>query len=156
MAVRHAASARAWRSEPGVARVLLVEGDVTARLALQAILQASGYTVDSAASAPEAIDKIEKSKFALVLCGLPDTQGACRRVLDHARAQDYRPATAYLTTCGGSGPVKERPRSRRVLIEPVEIPQLLTKIADLLADRAAGRERRIMRRLRHPELASVN
>jgi hypothetical protein len=40
------------------------------------------------------------------------------------------------------------------LIEPQEIPDLLSKIADLLADRAVGRERRNMRRRRGLELVA--
>ena len=144
MAARHMASVREKVSAAEVARVLLVEGDVTTRLTLQAVLKASGYSVDSAASAPEAMDKLEREEYALVLCGLrPETQEECRRVVNHARAQEYKPATAFLTTSGSEG---KRPKSERVLIEPLEVPALLTKIADLLADRAAGRERRNMRR----------
>lgn len=153
MAVRHRASVRERAAGPEVARVLLMEDDVAARLALQAILKASGYAVDSAASAPEAMDKLESEQYALVLCG--SAEGArddCRRVINHARLQDYKPATAYLTTSGEPG---RRPKSGRLLIEPLEVPALLTKIADLLADRAAGRARRNMRR-RRTVLVSAN
>jgi CheY-like chemotaxis protein len=132
--------------------VLLVEDDVTARLTLQAILKASGYSVDLAGSAPEAMDKIEREQYALVLCGLRSAPlDDCRRVINHARAQDYRPATAHLTAWVGHS---RRPRSGRLLIEPQEIPDLLSKIADLLADRAVGRERRNMRRRRGLELVA--
>jgi CheY-like chemotaxis protein len=135
-----------------VARVLLVEDDVTARLTLQAILKASGYSVDLAGSAPEAMDKIERGQYALVLCGLGAAgQDECRRVINHARAQEYRPATAHLTASVGQS---RRPKSGRLLIEPQEIPDLLSKIADLLADRAVGRERRNMRRRRTLELVA--
>lgn len=137
---------------PDVARVLLVEADVTARLTLQAILEASGYSVDSAASGPEAMDKLEKNQYALVLCGLPsDGRDEGEQVIKHARAQEYKPATAFLTTSGGQS---KPPKSGRLLIEPLEIPALLTKIADLLADRAAGRERRNMRRRRRLKVAA--
>ena len=140
---------------PEVARVLLVEHDVAARLTLQAILKASGYSVDSAASAPEAMDKLEKEQYALVLCGVRrETRQECQRVIDHARAQEYKPATAVLTTNGETKRDWERSKSSRLLIEPQEVPALLTKIADLLADRAAGRERRNMRRRRQAELVA--
>ncbi len=153
MATRHRAAARDRSPSPEVARVLLVEDEVTARLTLRAILQASGYSVDLAGSAPEAMDKIEQGQYALVLCGLrcDDDQDECRRVINHARAQDYHPATAYLTASGGES---RHPRSGRLLIEPQEVPDLLSKIADLLADRAVGRERRNMRRHRPLELAA--
>lgn len=153
MAAKQRVEPRYRSPSPEVARVLLVEDDVTARLTLQAILQASGYSVDLAGSAPEAIDKIERDQYALVLCGLrcDEDQDECRRVIHHARAQDYRPATAYLTASGGQS---RRPKSGRLLIEPQEVPDLLSKIADLLADRAVGRERRNMRRHRTLELAA--
>ena len=154
MAVRHRAGVRERTlGPPEVARVLLMEDDVAARLTLQAVLKASGYAVDSAASAPEAMDKLEKGPYDLVLCGMgEDTRDECRRVIGHARAQDYKPATAYLTASGGEG---KRPKSGRLLIETQEVPALLTKIADLLADRAAGRERRNMRRRRSLDLLGV-
>ena len=152
MAARQRAAVRDRTASPEVARVLLVEDDVTARLTLRAVLQASGYSVDLAGSAPEAMDKIERGQYALVLCGLrPDAQDECRRVIQHARVQDYRPATAYLTASAGQ---TRRPKSGRLLIEPQEVPDLLSKIADLLADRAVGRERRNMRRQRTLELAA--
>ncbi|HZS50205.1 MAG TPA: hypothetical protein VFA54_05050 [Bryobacterales bacterium] len=153
MALRHRASAGEKAPVRELARVLLLEDDVTVRLALQAILEASGYSVDSAASAPEAMDKLEREQYALVLCGLHDgARDECRRVISHARAQDYKPATAYLTSSGGQN---KPPKSGRLLIEPQEVPALLTKIADLLADRAAGRERRNMRR-RRVDLVGIN
>ncbi len=153
MATRHRTATRDRSPSPEVAHVLLVEDEVTARLTLRAILQASGYSVDLAGSAPEAMDKIERGQYALVLCGLrcDDDQDECRRVINHARAQDYRPATAYLTASGGES---RHPKSGRLLIEPQEVPDLLSKIADLLAGRAVGRERRNMRRQRPLELAA--
>jgi CheY-like chemotaxis protein len=131
--------------EPGaaMARVLLVEGDVTARLTLQAVLEASGYSVDSAASAAEAMDKLEHEQYALVLCDLSGPENGCHGVINHARAQDYKPATAVLTASGLHAKI---PKSGRLLIEPQDVPALLEKIADLLADRAAGRARRKLRR----------
>ncbi len=151
MALRARATARERGPSPEVARVLLMEDDVTARLALQAILQASGYAVDSAASAAEAMEKLERQQYALVLCG-GEAGDECRRVINHARAQEYKPATAHFTASGGEG---KRPKSGKMLIEPQDVPALLTKIADLLADRAAGRERRNMRRRRLEPVAAA-
>jgi len=153
MAVRQRPRVRQRAQAPEVARVLLVEDDVTVRLTLQAILQASGFAVDSAASPQEAMEKIEHGQYSLVLCGVhSEDDEECRRVISHARAQDYHPAAApYLTSSAGPG---RRPKSGRVLIETQEVPDLLAKIADLLADRAVGRERRIMRSRRAVELVA--
>jgi len=154
MGIRQRAAVREREPAPEVARVLLLEDDVTARLTLQAILEASGYAVDSAASAPEALDKLERAQYALVLCGMrEEDRDECRCVINHARAQDYKPATAYLTASAG---LNRRPKSGRLLIEPQDVPALLTKIADLLADRAAGRARRNMRQKRHLDLVEAS
>src|SRR2546425_2129422 len=128
MAGKHRVAVRDRASAREVARVLLVEDDLTARLTLQAVLQESGFSVDSAASAQEAMDKLEKDQYALVLCGLrsegqANGEDECRRVINHARAQDYRPATAHLWASGSQSKV---PKSGRLLIEPQELPALLT------------------------------
>ena len=48
-----------------LARVLLVDDDVASRLTLKTVLEAGGYAVDSAASAAEAVDKLDEQQYAL-------------------------------------------------------------------------------------------
>ncbi len=48
-------------------RVLLVDDDPTFRLTLKTVLDAGGYSVDSAANAPEAGGKVEEGEYELVL-----------------------------------------------------------------------------------------
>jgi len=130
---------------PGGSHVLLALTDVAARLTLKAVLEKSGYLVDSAASSAEAMEKIEREQYTLVLCGLNDeSDHASRDVVKMAQTQDYRPATAYLTASQDGGGSK--PLSERMLIAPVDIPALLTQITDMIANRAAGRARRAVRR----------
>ena len=64
-----------------LARVLLVESDVASRLTLQTLLEAGGYSVDVAASAAEAVGKLDESTYELVLTeSLPTTAlGKVRR-----------------------------------------------------------------------------
>lgn len=117
-----------------VARVLLVDDDVTSRLTLKTVLEAGGYAVDSAASAAEAVDKLDEQQYALVLSDLQmESPEAGLQVLAHARLMDYRPATAIVTTYQNHQPNVRRP----VLIEPEDLPGLLTKVADLISQRAA-------------------
>ena len=47
-------------STPELARVLVVDDDPASRLTLQTLLQAGGYSVDSAASAAEALGKMDE------------------------------------------------------------------------------------------------
>src|SRR5690242_7260258 len=82
-----------------LARVLLVDDDLTARLTLKAVLEAGGYFVDAAASAAEAVGKLAQMQYELVLSDLQmESAQAGLKVLAHARLMDYKPATALLTT----------------------------------------------------------
>lgn len=136
-------------SEYELARVLLVDDDPASRLTLQTVLQAGGYNVDAAASAAEAVDKLDEGKYALVLSDLQmESPHAGLKVLAHARMMDYKPATALITTYQNSKPSPAR-RRRSMLITPEDLPELLGKVADLIAERAT---RRLERQLR---LASV-
>jgi CheY-like chemotaxis protein len=127
-----------------LARVLLVDDDPTSRLTLQTVLQAGGYHVDAAASAAEAVGKLEEQEYELVLSDLQmESPEAGLKVLAHARMMDYKPATAIVTTYQNSKPVKQ---SIRMLITPEDIPGLLGKVANLISERAA---RKVEREMRH-------
>src|SRR3977135_958482 len=82
-----------------LARVLLVDDDPTSRLTLQTLLEAGGYNVDSAASAAEAVGKLDDGEYELVLSDLQmEPPEAGLRVIAHARIMEYKPATALITT----------------------------------------------------------
>jgi CheY-like chemotaxis protein len=132
-----------------LARVLLVDGDLTSRLTLKTVLEAGGYQVDSAATAAEAVGMLEDFEYQLVLSDLQmESPEAGLKVLAHARMMDYKPATALITTYPDSR--SRSGRSRRaagtVLIEPEDLPGLLGRVADLISERAT---RRVERELRH-------
>lgn len=128
-----------------LARVLLVDDDLTSRLTLKAVLEAGGYFVDSAASAAEAVGKLDDSQYELVLSDLQmESPQAGLKVLAHARQMAYKPATAILTTYHNEQR-KKRQDNRPVLIEPEDLPSLLSKVADLISQRAA---RMVHRQLR--------
>ena len=136
-----------------LARVLLADDDPTARLTLQTLLEAGGYKVDSAASAAEAMYKMDSQEYSLVLSGRdmgsPDSG---RRVLEHAKTMEYRPATAIFDTeCdreAGDKEASEREHiseRKPILVAPEDIADLLSKVADLISHRASMQVRRDMR-----------
>jgi DNA-binding NtrC family response regulator len=130
-----------------LARVLLVDDDVTSRLTLQTVLEAGGYQVDAAASAAEAVGKLDEQEYELVLSDLRmESPEAGLKVLAHARMMDYKPATALVTTYQDSKVRNASRNSRTMLIEPEDLPGLLSRIADLISGRAT---RRVERELRH-------
>ena len=125
------------RAAVEMARVLVVDDDPASRLTLQTLLQAGGYCVDSAASAAEAVGKLDERQYELVLSDLGmESPYAGYRVLAHARGLDYRPATALVTTH------KSHEAGDMALIETEDVPELLTQVADLIGDRADRRIRR--------------
>lgn len=127
-----------------VARVLLAGDNPTSRLTLQTVLQAGGYRVDSAASSMEACGLLDESEYALVLTDLSlESPDAGLQVLAHARAKAYRPATAIVTA--SHGVFGDRPVSGEMLIEPEDLPELLTKVAGLISARASRRVARALR-----------
>ena len=131
--------------EHDLARVLLVDDDPTARLTLKTLLEAGGYNVDAAASAAEAVGKLEEREYELVLSDLQmESPEAGLKVLAHARMMNYKPATALVTTYQNSRPKPTKPQNS-LLIRPMDVPGLLSKVADLISERAT---RRLYRELR--------
>lgn len=133
-------------SEYELARVLLVDDDPASRLTLKTVLEAGGYKVNVAASAAEAVGKLDEGEYELVLSDLQmESPEAGLKVLAHARMMDYKPATALITAYQDSRPEPSARQQRSMLISPEDIPGLLGKIADLIAERATRRLRRELR-----------
>ncbi len=135
------------RNAVELARVLLVDDDPASRLTLQTVLRAGGYSVDSAASAAEAVDKLDEEEYSLVLSDLRmESPEAGYRVIAHARTMNYRPATAIITSTyrsdGESGGFHQQ---SNMLIEPEDVPDFLEQVADLIGYRASKRINRSAR-----------
>ncbi len=128
-----------------VARVLVVDDDPASRLTLQTVLEAGGYWVDAAASAAEAVGKLDEQEYELVLSDLQmESPKAGLKVLAHARMMNYKPATALVTTTTDQDS-QPNGKASRTLIEPEDVPALLGKVASLIGMRAARRVEREMR-----------
>lgn len=139
-----------------LARVLLVHDDPASRLTLKTVLEAGGYNVDSAASAAEAMGKLDEGQYELVLSDLQmESPEAGLKVLAHARMMDYKPATALITTYQNSKPSLAQ-RRNSFLIKPEDIPGLLGKVAELISQRATRRlERQLRLSVRQLRMASI-
>src|SRR5271155_3114182 len=106
-------------SEYELARVLLVDDDPTSRLTLKTVLEAGGYHVDSAASAAEAVGKLDEGEYELVLSDLQmESPEAGLQVIAHARMMSYKPATAILTTYQNARSSHTKPQTQvRTLVK---------------------------------------
>ena len=128
-----------------LARVLLVDDDPTSRLTLKTVLEAGGYWVDSAASAAEAVGKLDEGEYELVLSDMQlESPKAGLQVLAHAKIMNYKPATALITTYQNHPPVDAGNRNS-MLIKPEDVPGLLSKVATLISERATRRMERELR-----------
>ncbi|MDX2267353.1 MAG: response regulator [Bryobacter sp.] len=132
-----------------LARVLLADDNVMARLTLQTLLEAGGYRVDSAASAAEAMEKLDTDEYDLVLTDREmESPDSGLRVLAHARTMEYEPATALINT---ESDQDEQSTKRPTLVAPEDVPGLLGKVADLISRRATrqvSRDLQVIRDLR--------
>jgi CheY-like chemotaxis protein len=129
-----------------LARVLVVDDDPTSRLTLQTVLKAGGYHVDAAATAAEAVGKLDREVYELVLSDLQmESPEAGLKVIAHAKMMDYKPATAIVTTYHNNS-LHQSNSARSVLVEPEDVPGLLGKVANLIAGRV---NRRLNRQLKH-------
>ena len=131
--------------EFGLAKVLLVDDDPASRLTLKTVLETCGYSVEAAASAAEAVGKLDDGEYALVLSDLQmESPEAGLKVLAHAKMMQYKPATALITTYHDAmlAPLS---RSHSLFIEPEDIPGLISKIANLISERATRRLERELR-----------
>ena len=139
---------RSSRSLPlELARVLVVDDNPTSRLTLQTLLQAGGYRVDSAATAAEAVGKLDDQEYELVLSDLQmESPEAGLKVLAYAQCMEYQPATALINSETNGDADHSR---ASVLIAPEDIPELLAKVANLIARRVNRRVRKQLRHLRN-------
>ncbi len=79
-------------------RILLVDDEVTVLLTLKAVLEISGYDVDTAASAREGKSKIKLREYQMVITDMRmESDAAGREVIQAARTAAYHPAVALLT-----------------------------------------------------------
>lgn len=133
------------QSRRKVAKVLLVDTDLASRLTLKSLLAKAGYAVEGAASAAEAVSRLDAHEFQLVLADLrSESENAGPDLLSFARQKVYRPATALLTfdrselKTGTSATDADRV----VSVSNEDVSNLLADVAELIGNRADRRMRR--------------
>ena len=132
------------RKSLDLARVLVVDDELSTRLTLQTLLQAGGYRVDVAGSAAEAFSKLDERQYELVLSEAEmESPQAGLRVLSYARVKAYRPATALVTAYKEAKafrhPVGDE---QQVSINAENVSDLLGQVAHLIGKRAQRRANR--------------
>jgi CheY-like chemotaxis protein len=124
-----------------LARVLLADSDLASRLTLKTLLLKAGYAVEGAASAAEAMSRLDANEFELVLANLrAESMDAGPALLSFARQKVYRPATALITT-DMTGPFTWRDADSIVSVTNEDISNFLAHVAELIGNRADRRMR---------------
>ncbi|GAC1435435.1 MAG: hypothetical protein NVS1B11_37380 [Terriglobales bacterium] len=114
-------------------RILLVDDDMAVLLTLKAVLELNQFEVQTAASAKEALEKLESGTYQMVITDARmETEDAGFHVLRAARRQTYNPATALLTAYPPRKSDGKVNAAQSVLIKPVGTEDLLRQIEALL------------------------
>ena len=134
-----------------VERILLADSDPASRLTLKSLLSEAGYGVDSAATAREAIGKLDANQYQLVLADLrAESDEAGAGLLAYARRKKFRPATA-LIKCDlcevSSGVARTDSLECVVRMSDENVSDLLTGVAELLGHRADRKLRQSLLRV---------
>jgi DNA-binding response OmpR family regulator len=115
-------------------RILLVDYEVAVLLTLKAVLEISGFDVDTAASAREGVSKLHTREYHMLITDMRmehDVAGV--EVIKAARSATYHPAVALLTAF----PVAEEDwmemGADQLLVKPMHTRILLQQIEDLIA-----------------------
>ncbi|HYG98657.1 MAG TPA: response regulator [Terriglobales bacterium] len=124
-------------------RILLVDDELAILLTLKAILEMHGFEVETAASAKEAEQKLDRSNYHMVITDMKmekDTAGY--DVIRAARRQKYNPATAILTAYPTLGTDWRSQGAQSLLVKPVGTEDLLRQIEALLIQHEDEKQKR--------------
>src|SRR5690348_5068101 len=114
-------------------RILLVDDELAILLTLKAILELNGFEVETASSAREGIQKLEKHTYNMIITDMRmehETSGY--DVIRAARKQPYNPATSILTAYPSLGTDWKSEGAQSLLVKPVNTNDLLRQIEALL------------------------
>jgi DNA-binding response OmpR family regulator len=114
-------------------RILLVDDEVAVLLTLKAVLEISGFDVDTAASAREGVSKLHTREYHMLITDMRmehDVAGV--EVIKAARSAQYHPAVALLTAFPVSEEDWQEMGADRLLVKPVHTRILLQQIEDLI------------------------
>jgi DNA-binding NtrC family response regulator len=118
-------------------RLLLVDDESSIRITLAPILQERGFTVTTAATIPEAKDKIRNEKFDLLLCDLNIAEPGDGFVIIRAIRQVHPQCVVVILTGYPSGDGAEGAQEKidDYVVKPADIDLLTASLNRKLAER---------------------
>lgn len=114
-------------------RILLVDDELAILLTLKAVLEMSGFEVETAASGREALQKLDAGIFHMVITDMRlETETTGYDVIRAARQEPYNPAISILTAFPSLGGDWKDKGAESLLVKPVNVQDLLRQIEALL------------------------
>ena len=115
-------------------RILLVDDEVAVLLTLKAVLEISGFDVDTAASGREGKHKLRSREYHMVITDMRmENDEAGKEVIAAARTAPYHPAVALLTAFPVAEEDFQEMGADKMLVKPMHTKILLQQIEKLLA-----------------------
>ncbi|HWW23596.1 MAG TPA: response regulator [Edaphobacter sp.] len=119
-------------------RILLVDDEVAVLLTMKAILEISGFEVDTAASGREGKSKLHTREYQMVITDMRmENDEAGVEVIQAARTADYHPAIALLTAFPVADEDWQEMGADKMLVKPMHVRILLEQIEHLLTSHEA-------------------
>ena len=113
-------------------RILLVDDEVAVLLTLKAVLEISGFDVDTAASAREGKARIKHREYEMVITDMRmEGERAGEEVINAAKAAPYKPAVALLSAFPVDEDALADMGADKVLVKPMHTRQLLQQLESL-------------------------
>ena len=114
-------------------RILLVDDEVAVLLTLKAVLEISGFDVDTAASAREGKSRLKTREYEMVITDMRmESDEAGREVIVAARTAPYHPAVALLTAFPVADEDWQDMGADKMLVKPMQTRVLIGQIEKLL------------------------
>ena len=119
-------------------RVLLVDDEVPVLLTMKAVLEISGFDVDTATSAREGKLRIKKNEYQMIITDMRmESDASGQEVIQAARTAPYHPAVALLTAFPMSDEDWQGMGADKMLVKPMQTAQLIKQLEKLLENHAA-------------------
>lgn len=123
-------------------RILLVDDEVAVLLTMKAVLEISGFDVETAASAREAKLALKKRTYAMVITDMRmESDEAGREVIVAARTAACHPAVALLTAFPVADEDWQGMGADKMLVKPMQTQLLIQQIEKLLDSHQAKMQR---------------
>lgn len=134
-------------------QILLVDDEPAILLALKAILEINGFAVHTAASVREAIQRLRRHTYQMVITDMQmeePTSGLS--IVEAAKTAPSQPAVAMLTAYPMDGAEWREAGLDEMLLKPMNVTEMIRQIEALLVSQEDKKQRAaIMARISKPE-----